>query len=205
MPQQPLLFSAERTIPLSHGGQLWYSPNFLNTNEAKKYYAEFIETVPWEVYPGPFGHPMPRLISWIADEPYSYSRTTNPPRKWTPTLTMLRKRVESFMHGSSEGQFQSVLLNYYRNGQDSVAYHSDDEEIMKRGSPIASISLGAERRFLVKPVCRCQPKHETIKLVLEHGSLLVMSGAIQKFWQHSIPKTKNLPDGRINLTFRQHA
>jgi alkylated DNA repair dioxygenase AlkB len=139
----------------------------------------------------------PRLIAWYGDEgkSYSYSGLTVHPLPWTPTLLNMKARVEA----AADVTFNSVLLNLYRTGQDSVGWHSDDEPELGTNPVIASISLGAARSF--------QFKHKTnpdLKMAIEltHGSLLLMRGITQHFWKHQIPKTKKELDPRINLTFR---
>jgi alkylated DNA repair dioxygenase AlkB len=139
----------------------------------------------------------PRLIAWYGDEgkSYRYSGLTVQPLAWTPTLLMMKARVEAV----AAMTFNSVLLNLYRDGQDSVGWHSDDEPELGTNPVIASVSLGATRNFQFKH------KHEPdLKLSAEltHGCLLLMSGTTQHFWKHQIPKTKKALDPRINLTFR---
>lgn len=139
----------------------------------------------------------PRLIAWYGDKAksYSYSGLTVHPLPWTHTLLSMKTRVES----AADVTFNSVLLNQYRSGQDSVGWHSDDEPELGTNPVIASVSLGAARNF--------QFKHRTnpdLKLTIEltHGSLLLMRGTTQHFWKHQIPKTKKELSPRINLTFR---
>ncbi len=139
----------------------------------------------------------PRLIAWYGDEgkSYSYSGLTVHPLAWTPALINMKARVEA----AAGVTFNSVLLNQYRDGQDSVGWHSDDEPELGTNPVIASISLGAARNF--------QFKHKTtpdlkVTIELTHGSLLLMRGTTQHFWKHQIPKTKKELGSRINLTFR---
>lgn len=139
----------------------------------------------------------PRLIAWYGDEgkSYRYSGLTVHPLAWTPTLLMMKSRVEAV----AAMTFNSVLLNLYRDGQDSVGWHSDDEPELGTNPVIASVSLGAARNFQFKH------KHKPdIKLSVEltHGCLLLMRGTTQHFWKHQIPKTKKVSAARINLTFR---
>lgn len=140
--------------------------------------------------------PLPRLTAWHGDEnvDYTYSGIKYKPEPWNDVLTALRKRLEI-----SEGiVFNSVLLNFYRNGRDSVGWHADDEPELGLCPIIASVSLGATRRFDLKD--RFSGDLRTIDLV--GGSLLVMSGKTQYRWRHQIPKTKEEVGPRINLTFR---
>ena len=140
--------------------------------------------------------PQPRLVSWHGDAAYSYSGmklTLNP---WTDTLSALRDRVQEIT-GTT---YNSVLLNLYRNGRDSIGFHADDEPELGPEPTIASISLGDSRTFAFK---RKDGTGKRVNLELEHGSLLVMAGATQKNWLHGIEKTNQNKGERINLTFRQ--
>ncbi len=139
----------------------------------------------------------PRLMAWYGDagKSYSYSGLTVHPLPWIPTLLTMKKRLEALAGVT----FNSVLLNQYRDGQDSVGWHSDDEPDLGTNPVIASVSLGATRNFQFKH------KHNPdLKRAVEltHGSLLLMRGTTQHFWKHQIPKTKKPLGARINLTFR---
>lgn len=137
----------------------------------------------------------PRLTAWYGDVAYSYSGIVNEPLPFTPLLAAIR----ADLHELTEIDFNSVLLNYYRTGQDSIAFHSDDEPELGPEPIIASISFGAPRKFIFRHKIRRYPDVPT---VLNDGSLLLMMGATQQNWFHGINKTKQ--DGeRINLTFRQ--
>ena len=141
--------------------------------------------------------PQPRLIAWHGDPEasYSYSGLTVQPTPWTTLLTSLKAKVEEVVPGFP---FNSVLLNLYRNGKDSIAWHSDDEPELGENPTMASVSLGAVRKFSLK--------HKVTKEVhdinLASGSLLVMAGRTQTYWMHQVPKTKRPVGERINLTFR---
>ena len=130
---------------------------------------------------------------WIADHPYTYSGRTYDPTPWTPTLLNIKKSIEA----ATSSQFNSVLLNRYESGSDSVGWHADDEREMSREHPIASLSLGATRNFQMR---RGDGPVQTIKL--GHGSLLVMRAGMQQEWKHRVPKTKKPCGRRINLSFR---
>lgn len=141
--------------------------------------------------------PIPRQTAWYGDsgKSYTYSKIAMTPEPWTTTLLVIKSKIEVL----SGVQFNSVLLNLYRNGSDSVAWHSDDEPELGENSVIGSVSFGATRRF----VFRHKSKKELKKEVdLTHGSFLLMKGATQHFWQHQIPKTAKKIEPRINLTFR---
>jgi alkylated DNA repair dioxygenase AlkB len=143
----------------------------------------------------------PRLIAWYGDRDaaYSYSGLQLEPRPWHPLLQTLRDRVEE----AAGSRFNSVLANAYRDGNDSMGWHSDDEAELGARPGIASLSLGAERTFLLRRASALrQPGEKSRKLLLAHGSLLVMRGDSQKKYQHSVPKTRPETGLRINLTYR---
>ena len=141
--------------------------------------------------------PFPRKTAWYGDPgcEYSYSGLTMTPHPWTPALLGIKERVEA----EAETRFNSVLLNLYRDGSDSMSWHSDDEPELGQDPIIASVTFGATRSFQLRyrpnPAYRAQAD-------LTHGSLLIMSGPMQHCWQHQIPKTKKPLGPRINLTFR---
>lgn len=136
----------------------------------------------------------PRLTAWYGDKTYTYSGITNIPNAWTNTLLKLKALVE---HKAS-CEFNSVLLGLYRDGNDSIAWHSDDEKELGKNPIIASLSFGAERTFHLKHKSR--DVKTTIKLT--DGSLLVMAGGTQENYLHQIPKEVGIKMARINLTFR---
>ncbi len=138
----------------------------------------------------------PRLSAWYGDPDavYRYSGLRLEPAPWTPTLLDMRERVEEL----AVARFNSVLLNLYRDGQDSMGWHSDDEPELGRNPVIASISFGATRRFPL------QHKKQRLRLEwsLEDGDVLVLGGVTQHCWRHHVPKTRQAVGPRINLTFR---
>lgn len=138
----------------------------------------------------------PRLIAWYGDVAYAYSGKRWEPEPWHPKLLLLKERLET----ETEHRYNSVLLNWYRDGTDSMGWHSDDEAELGPQPCIASLSLGATRRFFFKH--RSDKELANIRKDLENGSLLVMKGKTQQHWQHRIAKTKRPVGGRINLTFR---
>ena len=141
--------------------------------------------------------PTPRLTAWMGDHAYRYSGLTNEPQPWPPTLATLRDRLSEEL-GTP---FNSCLANLYRNGSDSMGYHADDEPEFGPQPVIASISLGARRRFALR--------HRTSKQrwtwELGAGDLLVMSGESQRDYRHAVPKTARPVGPRMNLTFRHFA
>jgi alkylated DNA repair dioxygenase AlkB len=140
---------------------------------------------------------VPRLVAWHGDAgaSYVYSGTEHHPEPWTPALERIRDRV-SALTGTG---FNAVLLNLYRDGRDGMGWHADDEPELGRNPVIASVSLGATRRFCLRHRRR---KGLKLDLPLSHGSLLCMSGATQHHWLHALPKTRLPVAERINLTFR---
>ena len=139
---------------------------------------------------------IPRLQAWYGDKgaSYTYSKMTLQPLSWTPTLLSLKQQINEFC----QHNFNAMLANCYRDHKDSVSWHSDDEPELGEQPVIASLSLGAERDFHFKK----KDGGESVKLPLQSGSLLVMSGATQQNWQHAIHKTRIEKPMRINLTFR---
>jgi alkylated DNA repair dioxygenase AlkB len=135
-------------------------------------------------------------VAWYGDIGYSYrySGTSKTACAWTCELLELKELVQN----QTNSTFNSCLLNLYRDGNEGMSWHSDDEKALGKDSTIASLSLGAERKFAL----RHKRTGETVSVVLEDGSLLLMKGATQTYWQHSLPKSKKITTPRINLTFR---
>ena len=161
---------------------------------------ELIDTSPWRqdritVYGKPYLQP--RLSAWFGDLSYRYSGLTLDPQPWTPTLLELKDRVEAL----TDHDYNSVLLNYYRDQHDSMGMHCDDERELGRQPVIASLSLGERREFLLKH--RTRKDLKTYRLPLPSGSLLLMRGETQQHWRHGIGKCKQDCGPRINLTFRK--
>jgi alkylated DNA repair dioxygenase AlkB len=183
------------------GAELLLDAEFLSASEASVLLAQLSQEVAWEQRAiRIFGQqiPQPRLTTWYGDPDaqYTYSGLTWEPRPWTPLLLALRQRVEA----AAGSTFNSVLLNLYRNGQDSMGWHADDEPELGPAPTIASLSLGATRRFRLRP--RAGLAHLPLGLDLTSGSLLLMRGPTQQHWQHALPKTARVLGPRLNLTFR---
>jgi alkylated DNA repair dioxygenase AlkB len=181
--------------------KLNYIPNFLDANKANRLFQSLLNEVPWQedkitVFGKTYDQPRLTALYGEAGKSYSYSGITMHPHPFTAELENLKQLVSD----QSETTFTSVLLNLYRNGQDSNGWHADNERELGNHPTIASVSLGAPRFFHLKHRNR---KDLRIKLLLEPGSLLIMAGATQEFWLHQIPKTKRPVDARINLTFRR--
>ena len=140
---------------------------------------------------------VPRLVAWHGDPgtTYVYSGTVHEPVPWTADLQWIRARVEAL----TGQRYNGVLLNLYRDGRDGMGWHADDEPELGRNPVIASVSLGATRRFCLRHRRR---KDLKLDLRLPHGSLLCMSGATQHHWVHALPKTRRPVGERINLTLR---
>lgn len=143
-------------------------------------------------------HRQPRLVHWMGDRdaPYRYSGTTHLPQTWHPLVSQLRDTLAR----QCQAQFNSVLINYYRDGQDCMGWHADDEPELGNQPIIASVSLGAPRDFRLRRRDRSRPPQS---IRLEHRSLLIMSGSCQEDWQHCLPRRARVNSPRINLTFRR--
>ena len=141
---------------------------------------------------------LPRQTAWYGDNDknYTFSGITMNPEPWTPALLDIKARVED----AAGVTFNSVLLNHYRSGSDSISWHTDAERELGKNPVIASVTFGDARRFMLRHI---KDKELKTEVELSHGSLLVMAGETQHFWQHQVPKTKTEVESRINLTFRQ--
>lgn len=182
------------TIELADGGIILYDEAFLPSQLANAYFAKLRDECAWEQKPGIFGHMQPRLIASYGDQGivYRYSGRDNVAIPWTPTLLEIKARIEAV-----RGEYNYCLLNLYRNGQDSMGMHADDEPEM--GNVIGSLSLGATRTFRIKHN-RTKEKRD---FEVGNGTLIIMAGTMQQFWKHEVPKTKEPVGERINLTFRK--
>ncbi len=177
-----------------------YYPNFIPVKAADDYFESLKANIPWQQDDiTVFGktYPQPRLTALYADnnKPYSYSNITMQPSLFTSELFEIKKNVEDI----AQVQFTTCLINRYRDGKDSNGWHADNEKELGKNPIIASVSLGVERFFHLKHNTDPALKH---KLLLEHGSLLLMKGATQHHWKHQIAKTAKRVGERINLTFR---
>jgi alkylated DNA repair dioxygenase AlkB len=175
--------------------------NFLYDEQDKLLYKDLIEDIAWQQDLIKFyGRkiPLPRLTAWYGDHgvSYTYSGILMYSHFWTHSLL----QVKGWIENKTQHQFNSVLLNQYRNGNDSVAWHSDDEPELGQDPIIASLSLGASRKFELRS--RSQPNLDKIEILLNSGDLLIMGGGTQQNWQHQIPKMRKVKETRINLTFR---
>lgn len=200
------LFDTEHTALALPDADLSLWRGWLGEEAAENLYNELLETVEWSqpsLHMGGRPVKIPRLQAWYGDPEarYAYSGKAFQPLYWTSSLATIRHQLESHCGAS----FNSVLVNLYRDGNDGVGWHADNERELGLQPTIASVSLGTTRRFLLKPrQARGQrkPGLQTLALQLAHGDLLVMSGPTQQHWLHSIPKTRQPVGARINLTFR---
>ncbi len=196
-----MLDLGDDTIIALPGGELRYWPAFLSRDRSSNLFAQLRQSVPWqrsELRIAGRSIPIPRLNAWYGDAgaDYSYSGVRLPITPWSPHLLAVKEQVEA----ATGLAFNSALLNLYRDGADSVDWHSDDEPELGDRPQVASLSLGAVRRF--------ELKHRTIPatrhgLDLPDGSLLLMAGDLQRHWRHRVPKQRGLNGERINITFRR--
>ena len=197
----PRTASAERGAPanlLPCDGAVFLYPDALPQADADRLFSELRGGIEWRQEVATLmGRrvAIPRLTAWHGAAGYVYSGIRMTPLPWTAPLLELKAVVEAL----AGEQFNSVLLNLYRDGRDSVSWHADNEPGLGRDPVIASLSLGAVRRFQLKH--RRRP--ERLTLDLPHGSCLVMAGATQHHWLHQLPKTARPVGPRINLTFRR--
>lgn len=140
---------------------------------------------------------LPRYSAWYGDndKPYTYSGLTLRPKSWNEGLLCIKNKIDKI----AGVQFNSVLLNWYRDGEDHISWHTDAEKSLGKNPTIGSVNFGATRKFQLR---RINNENEKLEIPLKHGTLLVMEGEIQHFWQHAVPKEKQIKDSRFNLTFR---
>lgn len=174
--------------------------NFFESKESDEIFRILYEEINWrqdkmKLYGKDID--LPRKTAWYGDpdKSYTFSGIHLDPEPWTPTLLQIKERIEEI----STVQFNSVLLNLYRHGNDGISWHTDAEPELGKNPVIASVSFGGTRRFMFR-----HRKNQNLKTEVEltHGSLLLMAGETQHFWQHQIPKTSRKVEPRINLTFR---
>ena len=184
---------------LPKDGTALYFPSLYSHDESRELVRILETTIEWkndEVYLFGKHHTTKRKVAWYGDTDfaYTYSSRTKVALPWTSALKEIKSRVED----RCGIEFNSCLLNLYHDGDEGMGWHSDDEKTLGRNPPIASVSLGAPRKFYFR--------HKTdgakLTVLLENGSLLLMKDETQHFWLHSLPKSKKVSFPRINLTFR---
>ena len=180
-------------------GEYIYISDFFNKQKSDFFFDALFQKIDWKQEEmNMYGKILkfPRLTAWYGDnnKPYSFSGINLNPTIWNDELLEIKNIIEP----KCEAIFNSVLLNQYRDGSDSISWHTDAEKELGRNPIIASVNFGATRKFQL----RHKETKEKIEVELKHGSLLIMKGALQHFWQHQVPKTKKKVGNRINLTFR---
>ena len=180
--------------------EVFLYPSLLSNQEADQLFDSLKTSIIWEKHKIKlYGrvHDVPRLTAWYGDpnKSYEYSGIKLKTRLWNSALLKIREKIETI----SKTKYNSVLLNLYRSGSDSVLWHSDDEPELGKNPVIGSLSLGEAREFQMKHKYNRDLKQN---ILLQHGSFLLMKGKTQHNWLHQIPKRKNLKGERINLTFR---
>ena len=184
---------------LPFDGEVLYYGKIMEAETANRYFERLMNHIEWKNDEAVmFGKHIftKRKVAWYGDREfeYAYSNITKRAQLWTRELKELKAQCEVFCGET----FNSCLLNLYHTGQEGMAWHSDDEKDLKKDGAIASLTLGAERRFSFKH----RQSRERISLELTHGSLLLMKGSTQTHWMHRLPPTKKIHGPRINLTFR---
>lgn len=184
---------------LPYDGEVIYYGHVVSEDKAKQYYNALLQEIPWQhdealIY----GKRIitKRKVAWYGDDSYNYtySKTTKTALPWTKTLLELKELVEN----NCDTKFNSCLLNLYHDGDEGMAWHSDDEKALGKNTVIGSLSFGAVRKFSFKH----KQTGEKRELILDNGSLLVMKGTTQTHWLHRLPKSTKIKHPRINLTFR---
>ena len=184
---------------LPYDGEVNYYGQVLNNKKAHHYFEQLLQNISWQNDKAMMYGKLivtKRKVAWYGDKPYrySYSNTTKLALPWTKELLELKDLVTQ----CTGETYNSCLLNLYHNGEEGMAWHSDGEKDLKKNGAIGSLSFGAARKFSFKH----KNTKQTISIILDKGSLLVMKGATQINWQHRLPPTKKVKTPRINLTFR---
>ena len=183
---------------IENGEYLFY-PNFFTKSESDIFFQKLKSEIEWKQESmNMYGKKInfPRLTAWYGDndKPYSFSGITLSPKVWNEELVSIKRKIEPI----AKVDFNSVLLNRYRDGNDSISWHTDAEKELGLNPVIASVNFGATRKFQLRHI----KTKEKLEIELTHGSLLIMQGELQHFWQHQVPKTSQKVGERINLTFR---
>ncbi|TPH18593.1 alpha-ketoglutarate-dependent dioxygenase AlkB family protein [Litorilituus lipolyticus] len=196
------LFSQELTSPINilpQDGIVYYYGEVMEQLDAQKSFEQLFTQLPWQcdqaVVMGKLISTK-RKVAWFGDDPfqYTYSQVTKQALPWAEDLLLLKVLVEE----KTGEHYNSCLVNLYHSGEEGMAWHSDGEKDLKKEGAIASLSLGAERKFSFKH----KENKQVVSLTLKQGSLLVMKGVTQQCWLHRLPPSKKVTEPRINLTFR---
>ncbi len=186
-------------LTIIENGEFIFNPNFFSKAESDLLFKNLRSNIIWKQESmNMYGKKIdfPRLTAWYGnnDKPYSFSGITLQPLPWSSEILSIKSKIEPVVKTA----FNSVLLNLYRNGNDSISWHTDAEMELGINPIIASVNFGATRKFQLKHI----KTKEKLEIELTHGSLLIMQGELQHFWQHQVPKTSKVVGERINLTFR---
>ena len=182
-----------------HNGEYIYLPNFFSRIESESLFKTLRKDIQWKQESmNMYGKKIdfPRLTAWYGDndKPYSFSGITLQPLPWNSEILEIKNKIEP----KANVAFNSVLLNLYRNGNDSISWHTDAEPELGINPIIASVNFGETRKFQLRHI----KTKEKLEIELTHGSVLIMQGELQHYWQHQVPKTSKTVGERINLTFR---
>jgi alkylated DNA repair dioxygenase AlkB len=194
------LFQNTASNILPYDGSVIYRNNFLSKKEADDYFQYFLKNIPWQQdVVNLFGKTitMQRKMAWFSDslKPYTYSNKTHDALPFDDQLQKIKNKITN----ETDAMFNACLANLYANGGQGMGWHQDNEPEIVPLSAIVSISLGAERPFHFRHI----QSGETVKLLLHHGSILIMNGNTQTFWKHQLPKALKVKEQRINFTFRR--
>jgi alkylated DNA repair dioxygenase AlkB len=198
---QQSIFNSNESNLLPYQGETIFYPEFFSKETSDHYLDILSKSLNWKQEPiKMFGKMVmqPRLTALYGDKgkPYGYSGISMIPFPWTPELLEMKEKLLDF----TGVEFTHVLCNFYRNGQDSMGWHRDNESVLGKKPTIASVTFGATRMFQIR---HFESKSQKVEVPLSHGSLLIMSGESQHFWEHQLPKSKSCQGKRINLTFRK--
>ncbi|MCP9762300.1 alpha-ketoglutarate-dependent dioxygenase AlkB family protein [Lacihabitans soyangensis] len=189
----------KKGITVIENGEYIFYPNFFSKEESDSFLKTLRSNIIWKQESmNMYGKKIdfPRLTAWYGnnDKPYSFSGITLQPLPWSSEILSIKSKIEPVANTA----FNSVLLNLYRDGNDSISWHTDAEKELGINPVIASVNFGATRKFQLRHI----KTKEKLEIELTHGSLLIMQGELQHFWQHQVPKTSKIVRERINLTFR---
>jgi alkylated DNA repair dioxygenase AlkB len=198
---QKSIFDSFSQNLLPFQGEIMLYPDFFSKEKADYLFADLQKTLDWRQEPiWMFGKQVmqPRLTALYGNpgQAYAYSGLSMGSLPWIPVLEEIRDKIQTFTRLS----FSHVLCNFYRDGNDSMGWHRDNEPVLGKNPSIASVTFGATRMFQVR---QYGSKSHKFDIPLSHGSLLMMQGESQHYWEHQLPKTKKVNGPRINLTFRK--